>query len=73
MSERKAAVLAVRFRFPGMSKAQAMRLGVAVYRPFRYTAWAIRHPRFAWFAARVRWHYAYGLPMPHVPPYSVEV
>jgi hypothetical protein len=73
MSERKVALLAVRLRPWGMSRLQAMQIALAIYRPMRYCAWAIRNPRIAWFAARVRWHYDFGLPMPQMPPYSIEV
>lgn len=64
MNERQVFMLAMRLRPRWLSRRKAGDLALTIYRPFRYSAWAIKNPRFAWWAARVRWHYDYGLPMP---------
>lgn len=64
MNERQLVVLAMKVRPRWLSRRKAADLALSIYRPIRYAMWAAANPRFAWFAARVRWHYRYGLPMP---------
>lgn len=64
VNERQAAMVALKLRPRWMSRRRAMSVGVSIIRPIRYCAWAIKNPRFAWFAKRVHWHYRYGLRMP---------
>ena len=71
MNQRRAVVLAMRVRPPGISRRQAHDLACWIHGIAARFCWRIANPRFAWFAARVRWHYAYGLPMPAKPPYGI--
>lgn len=71
MNQRQAVVLAMRVRPPGISRRQAHDLACSIYGVISRFVWRVTNPRFAWFAARVRWHYAYGLPMPKKPAYSI--
>lgn len=64
MNERHVVVIAMKLRPRWLPRRKAADLALSIFRPVAYVAWAIRNPRFAWFAKRVRWHYAYGLPMP---------
>ena len=73
MNQRQAIVLAMRFRPRWVRRRTWANVAANSFDFCNRQVWRVRNPRFAWFAARVRWHYAYGLPMPAKPPHSVEV
>ena len=73
MNQRQAIVLAMRLRPAWLPRRKAFDLAYSIHGFFSLNLWRIKNPRMAWFAARVRWHYAYGLPMPAMPPHSIEV
>ena len=73
MNQRQAIVLAMRIRPGSIRRRTWANLTVSIYDPIRRAIWCMANPRFAWFAARIRWHYAYGLPMPAMPPHEIEV
>jgi hypothetical protein len=71
VNQRQAIVLAMRIR-PGFVRRRTWsNLTVAIYDPIRRMIWRVANPRMAWFAARVHWHYAYGFPMPAMPPHQI--
>lgn len=73
MNQRVAIVLAMRIRPRFVRRRTWANLAAGIHGIISTNVWRVRNPRFAWFAARVRWHYAYGLPMPAKPPYVIAV
>lgn len=73
MNQRQAIVLAMRIRPRAVRRRTWANLAAEIHGIISNNVWRIRNPRMAWFALRVRWHFAYGLPMPAMPPHRIPV